>query len=338
MILSPFASAFVFFRGSPTLLSRLHLSAASFPLLTSVKSVFIHRWLKSFGCGFPLRVLRVSAVRSVFVRPGFGSAALRCHSPTRSQAARNFHFPIFLSQVFLPPNFPATLFFSLDTIAPICQTAPVVSEIQNRLTNAALNARSRGESNPPLPSLRPKINHFQAQLLCAMALGIGSSFTLAAATFTDANWTSTGGIRGADSTVFPAAVDASGNLYIGGDFAIAGDVLASRVAKWIGSSWSALGSGMSGAVWALAVSGDYLYAGGTFTTAGGSAANHVAKWDGNAWSALGSGMNNSVSALAPSGSDLCAGGSFTMTGGSGANYVAKWDGSSWSALGSGLNS
>jgi hypothetical protein len=57
MILSRFAS-FAFFRGSPTLLSRLHLSAASFPLLTSVKSVFIrvHPWSKAVTAAQPLKL------------------------------------------------------------------------------------------------------------------------------------------------------------------------------------------------------------------------------------------------------------------------------------------
>ena len=76
-------------------------------------------------------------------------------------------------------------------------------------------------------------------------------------------------------------------------------LIANRVAKWNGSSWSALGSGMDGRCLALAVSGSDLYAGGYFTTAGGSAANHIAKWNGSSWSALGSGMNNQC---------LCAGG------------------------------
>jgi hypothetical protein len=111
------------------------------------------------------------------------------------------------------------------------------------------------------------------------------------------------------------------------------------------SSWSALGSGMNGGVFALAVSGRDLYAGGSFTTEGGSAANNIAKWDGNNWSALGSGMRGllgsfvAVNALAVSGSDLYVGGSFTTAGGNPANSIAKWNGngSSWSALGSGMN-
>jgi len=156
-------------------------------------------------------------------------------------------------------------------------------------------------------------------------------------TFSDANWISMGGPPGADNYVQAAVVDGSGNLYIGGNFTVVGDVVANRIAKWDGSSWSALGAGMNNEVHALTVSGSDLYAGGSFMTAGGVTANYVAKWNGSSWSALGSGMNYRVFALAVSGSDLYAGGQFTTAGGVAANYIAKWDGSSWSALGAGMN-
>ena len=87
-------------------------------------------------------------------------------------------------------------------------------------------------------------------------------------------------------------MDGAGNLYAGGDFATAGGVAANHIAKWDGSAWSALGSGMNGIVHALAMDdAGNLYAGGDFAIAGGVAANHIAKWDGSTWSALGSGMN-----------------------------------------------
>ena len=161
-------------------------------------------------------------------------------------------------------------------------------------------------------------------------------------TLSDANWISMGGFPGANGEVFAAVVDGSGNLYIGGRFTLVGDVIANYIAKWNGSSWTALGSGMAGGflggthVNALAVSGSDVYAGGAFSTAGGSAANYIAKWNGSSWSALGSGIDGEVSALAVSGSDVYAGGGFTTAGGSTANYIAKWNGSSWSALGSGM--
>jgi hypothetical protein len=38
------------------------------------------------------------------------------------------------------------------------------------------------------------------------------------------------------------------NLYVGGGFTTAGEVTANYIAKWNGSAWSALGSGMNDSV------------------------------------------------------------------------------------------
>src|SRR5207247_2016735 len=128
-------------------------------------------------------------------------------------------------------------------------------------------------------------------LVCStlVVFSLASLHSAIAQTFSDANWTSMGGLPGANGPVSAAVVDGSGNLYIGGSFTNVGDVVAINIAKWNGSSWSALGSGMNGSVSALGMLGNDLYAGGEFTTAGGSAANFIAKWDGSNWTALGSG-------------------------------------------------
>ena len=141
-------------------------------------------------------------------------------------------------------------------------------------------------------------------------------------TFSDANWVSMGGVPGANGPVDAAGIDGSGNLYIGGQFTVAGNAIANYIAKWNGSSWSAIGSGMNNTVSALAVSGSTLYAGGYFPPAGGNAANYIAQWNGSSWSALGSGMNSIVWALAVSGGALYAGGDFTTAGGKVSAYAA----------------
>ncbi|MBK8091506.1 MAG: choice-of-anchor D domain-containing protein [Verrucomicrobiaceae bacterium] len=157
-------------------------------------------------------------------------------------------------------------------------------------------------------------------------------------TFSDADWTSLNpDIQGANGTVYALTVDAGSSLYIGGDFTFIGSLAANRIAKWNGSAWSALGSGMNTTVRALAVSGGTIYAGGDFTTAGGVAASRIAKWNGSAWSAFGSGANNTVRALTVSGSDLYVAGDFTILDGTAYNRIAKWNGSAWSALVSGTN-
>src|SRR6266498_2009258 len=108
-------------------------------------------------------------------------------------------------------------------------------------------------------------------------------------------------------------------------FTNASGTSAINIAKWNGSSWLPLGSGINYPVSALAVSGSDVYAGGSFTIAGGVAASNIAKWNGSSWSALGSGVNDVVDALAVSGSDLYA---RTRYG-----SIAKWNGNSWLALG-----
>lgn len=198
-----------------------------------------------------------------------------------------------------------------------------------------------------------------------MALYAGGAFTatgsgpaLAIARWNGASWSALGaGLH--NSSGFTAEVDAlaafddgSGPaLYAGGSFDRAGAVPVLNVAKWNGTSWSAVGSGVAGQVWALQTfddgSGPALYAAGWFAQAGGVAANSIAKWNGSSWSALGSGLLASgstcwVNALAVfdgvTGPELYAGGEFTTAGGISTGLVAKWNGASWSAVGvNGLN-
>src|SRR5262245_14130350 len=111
-----------------------------------------------------------------------------------------------------------------------------------------------------------------------------------------------GGLPGTDDEINALTVfdDGSGAaLYAGGMFTVAGGQVANHVAKWDGSSWSPLGSGLEWRVWTLAAfddgSGAALYAGGAFWVPGGY---YIARWDGTAWSAVGSGMDQPVDALA----------------------------------------
>ena len=88
-----------------------------------------------------------------------------------------------------------------------------------------------------------------------LALLFAISGQTAPVTFTDANWISMSVYPGINRSVLAAVVDGSGNLYIGGSFLVAPGTEANYIAKWNGSNWSALGSGMDGSVYALAVVG-----------------------------------------------------------------------------------
>lgn len=142
----------------------------------------------------------------------------------------------------------------------------------------------------------------------------------------------------------------NGEVVAGGEFTTAGGVSASRIARFSGSAWLPMETGMvltsspaQTVVQSLGLlaNGDLL-AGGRFDFAGSAQVNHVARWNGAIWSALGVGMApestsvvNKVLVL-PNG-EVIAGGLFVTAGGLTVNNVARWNGSVWSALGAGTN-
>ncbi len=136
-------------------------------------------------------------------------------------------------------------------------------------------------------------------------------------------------------------------LYAGGSFTGVGATGAKHVARWDGSAWSALDtgvtqSGISGTVLALSPfsdgAGGRLCAAGIFDTAGGVPAANVAQWSGSSWSAMGDGFNNTVYALARNNGELYAAGNFTTSGPDLITRIAEWSGSDWTPLAAGFNS
>ena len=195
------------------------------------------------------------------------------------------------------------------------------------------------------------------------ALYAGGSFTSAGgldvsyiAKWSGSTWSSVKGMSNTVNalTVFDDGMGAGSLLYAGGSFVSAGSTPANRIAKWNGTDWAALGSGLtSGAsptVYSLTVfddggiSGPALFVGGAFTLAGTNVANGIAKWNGLGWSALGVGVTSSrlVRALTVfddgngGGDALFVGGNFLAAGGINAQRIAKWDGANWSQVGGGI--
>lgn len=146
------------------------------------------------------------------------------------------------------------------------------------------------------------------------------------------------GDTGSDHILCIAPAD--DGLYVGGRFTNINGVAANRVAKWNGTSWNALGSGMSYdddtcRVRTLASRNGSLYAGGTFDTAGGVSTPCVAKWDGQAWHPMPFGYSlDTVRSLHFVGDQLfMAAEGFIPS----SHTVTRWDGVSWQPLGSGAS-
>lgn len=150
--------------------------------------------------------------------------------------------------------------------------------------------------------------------------------------------------RGLDGFGYALTAHNDGNgtsLYVGGGFSTQP---ASRVARWDGSAWHALGAGLPDEVYALAFyndgNGEKLYAGGRFNTSAGAPGNHVARWNGSSWEPLGVGTSGTVYALSVhddgSGSQLYVGGIFLQAGGQTVNRIARWNGTNWSGVGGGV--
>src|SRR5512142_313427 len=97
--------------------------------------------------------------------------------------------------------------------------------------------------------------NFRAALLGLLTLFIAKATLIEGALpgFTSANWVGLGGTEmlGTFNPIYALAVDNDGNVYVGGGFHSIGGVLANYIAKWNGTAWSALGSGMNGTVRAL---------------------------------------------------------------------------------------
>lgn len=128
------------------------------------------------------------------------------------------------------------------------------------------------------------------------------------------------------------AVRPNGRIVAGGAFTAAGGTPALNIAEWNGSTWTALGAGLTAPVKALAIlsNGDVIANGST----------DLKRWNGVTWSSFG-GLSGSAPVihdlLVLTNGDLLMAGDFTAVGGVPAVDIARWDGSVWSAVGNGIS-
>jgi len=111
-------------------------------------------------------------------------------------------------------------------------------------------------------------------------------------------WSSEFTVPGVVKGIIYSMTSDGANLYIGGDFSVAGSEIATNLAKWDGVNWHSIGeeteNGVNGPVYGLAYINNKLYVGGSFTKAGSVTANGLAYWDGTTRQTLGQDSTNGV--------------------------------------------
>lgn len=152
-------------------------------------------------------------------------------------------------------------------------------------------------------------------------------------------------ITGTNNEIRAIAFDEENNLYIGGNFDLAGGRNANRIARWDGTNWDALGTGTSGFVHAIVISNGFVYAGGNFVNAGNSTVRRIARFhlQNQTWEGLSAGISGNVNDLNWHNGNLYVTGTFETasdisTENKVMNNVARWNPTlGWQALGPGMD-
>ncbi len=135
-------------------------------------------------------------------------------------------------------------------------------------------------------------------------------------------------------------------LYVGGNFSSIQGAGSYGIAKWNGTQWMALSSGINiGATYIkdIAAFNGEIYVSGRFWNIGGVSTRGIAKWNGTNWLPVGGGLQGCgnyprAQALANFKNDLFVGGEVCIAGTLPVNCIAKWNNITWDSLGSGVNS
>jgi hypothetical protein len=157
-----------------------------------------------------------------------------------------------------------------------------------------------------------------------------------------------GGLPAAELNAVAIAIDATGQVYMTGNFLSVNGVSANRVARYDGTTWHAMGSGIVqpqpglGNYYstAMAAIGNEVYLAGAMTQVGGVTVNNVARWNGSTWSAMAGGIPTygTPKTLAVVNGQLHVGtGAIGPNGGPYTANVLRWTGTAWSVVGSSFN-
>lgn len=138
------------------------------------------------------------------------------------------------------------------------------------------------------------------------------------------------------------ALDGPSSFVIGGAFDSVAGVASPGVARWDGTSWSALGAGLQGGVRRVAAVGGGEFVAAVLAPGGGPAgASGFARWNGSSWVPAFVGAGTSCLGVTDfefsSTGTLYASGIFVIPGANPVEQVARWNGQDWERLGAGID-
>lgn len=131
-------------------------------------------------------------------------------------------------------------------------------------------------------------------------------------------------------------------IFVGGSFREIEGQKVNFITKWDGTQWSALGNGLNGSVYSIAVdSSGIVYAGGDFTSSEkNDSLSRFVFWDGLKWEVPKDQPDGRVRAICVKGDSIIIGGDFDLIGDKEFLKIAVWDKNlkQWFPLGNGFQS
>lgn len=146
--------------------------------------------------------------------------------------------------------------------------------------------------------------------------------------------------KGVNNGMVRCMQEYNGSLYIGGNFVTVDSVLnARRIARWDGSQWHKIGTGLTGGLtnlYAMTVFNGELYIAGDCSSLDGFPCKNICRFNGTTWDSLQSGIIGFVRSMVVDSVNniLYVGGTISSAGGIPTpTGVAAWNGTNWSAVG-----
>lgn len=110
-----------------------------------------------------------------------------------------------------------------------------------------------------------------------------------------------------------------------------------NIARWNGSEWNPVGSGVDGTIFNIISGADGIYVSGSIEPINPQNQGGIVRWDGNQWHDVGGGITGYIMDLQLVDNQVIIGGTFTSTTNLQMHNIAAWNGTTWNTFGNGID-